>query len=104
MITSDHEGLPMNLLEAMALEVPVIAHGVGGISAALGGGRFGDLVSKHDCQAYARALLDLVDALPAARQRALDGLAFLRDHYSSHECARRYMALYNQLQRELELT
>src|SRR5205085_2417066 len=29
-ITSDHEGLPTVLLEAMALKVPVVAHAVGG--------------------------------------------------------------------------
>jgi len=31
LITSDHEGLPMALLEAMTLETPVISHAVGGI-------------------------------------------------------------------------
>ena len=31
LITSDHEGLPMNLLEALGLRIPVVAHAVGAL-------------------------------------------------------------------------
>ena len=44
-MTSDHEGLPMILLEAMALKIPVLAHAVGGIPKLLDYGNCGILIN-----------------------------------------------------------
>ena len=57
MMTSDHEGLPMVLLEAMALRVPIIAHRTGGIPGLLDQGTCGILVDNQDPAAYARAIM-----------------------------------------------
>ena len=50
LMTSDHEGLPMILLEAMCLQIPIIAHAVGGIPHLLDQGRCGAPRTKPDRQ------------------------------------------------------
>lgn len=56
MMTSDHEGLPMVLLEAMALGVPIVAHAVGGILELLDDGACGLLVKEQEAATYCQAL------------------------------------------------
>ena len=60
LITSDHEGLPMVLLEAMSLKTPAIAHAVGGIPTVLNQGECGVLVSEHQPSSYADAIFQLI--------------------------------------------
>jgi glycosyltransferase involved in cell wall biosynthesis len=56
-LPSRHEGLPLALLEAVALGVPCIAADCSdGVRAALDGGRVGDLVPVDDVAAFAHAL------------------------------------------------
>jgi len=57
-ITSDHEGLPMSLLEAMALGVRIVSRAVGGIPRLLQDGRFGRLVPTASAWAIAEAMAD----------------------------------------------
>jgi glycosyltransferase involved in cell wall biosynthesis len=61
LITSDHEGLPMILLEAMALGTPIISHSVGGIPYVLNHGRCGILISENKPSNYALAISQLTD-------------------------------------------
>lgn len=61
LMPSDHEGLPMTLLETLALEIPIVAHNVGGIPEALNFGRSGILVEKHTESGYATAINSIVD-------------------------------------------
>lgn len=60
LMTSDHEGLPMALLEAMALGIPVIAHAVGGIPKLLDDGACGILVHDHSSYGYAHEIYKLL--------------------------------------------
>lgn len=64
-LTSTAEGLPLTILEAMALSRPVVATRVGGIPDAVTDGRTGTLVPAGDTDAFAEALVRL------ARDRAL---------------------------------
>lgn len=52
---SDHEGLPMTLLEACALKVPTVAHKVGGIPELISNDQ-GVLVEEHSGEGYASAV------------------------------------------------
>lgn len=61
-ITSDHEGLPMCVLEAFALGVPVVARAVGGIPALLHDGRRGRLVDDGDATSFAAAMKSVLDS------------------------------------------
>lgn len=97
LITSDHEGLPLNLLEAMALGVPVAAHAVGGIPQALDGGRLGTLVHEQTARAYAEAILKVLREREPTVARARLAQAHVHARYSATRMATEYVALYRRL-------
>lgn len=92
-LSSRHEGLPVVLMEAFALGLPVVATTVGGIPEATGGGMAASLVPPGNEVDLARALTELVvdpaqrSALGAA---ALDRAAF----FDVHRSVARLEALY----------
>lgn len=55
-LSSDFEGLPVALMEAMSLGLPVVATSVGGVADAVVPGRDGVLVPPNDAEALADAL------------------------------------------------
>lgn len=59
LMCSDHEGLPMTALEALAVGTPIVAHAVGGLLELLPAQ---SLVREHSASAYAEAIGRLVDA------------------------------------------
>lgn len=84
-ICSDHEGLPMILLEAMAVGTPVVAHAVGGISEVMRDGLGGKLVFQHEARCYAAAVSEVLRHwTPADKQTALTRL---EQHYSARRTA-----------------
>lgn len=97
LMTSDHEGLPMILLEAMALQTPVIAHAVGGIPDLLDQGDSGILVFEHTASAYARAIHQLFTATEARTAIIKHALHRVSNFYSAEKNARAYLDVYNQL-------
>lgn len=94
---SDHEGLPMIVLEAMALGTPVVAHAVGGIGAVLEGGASGVLVKTHHVEAYVKEILALAD--DPGRREALREAAARRvsQTYSATRNADALMTIYRTL-------
>ena len=97
LITSDHEGLPMNLLEALCLRVPVIAHAVGGIPKVLQDGQFGTLIFNQDVKEYAAAIMNYAQDPQAFHHKANAAHHAIADLYSSRVCAERHFLLYNAL-------
>lgn len=88
MLTSDHEGLPMILLEAMAAGTPVIAHATGGIPEVLDQGRCGILVWSETAEDFAEALYRLLgDGVLADRLVTL----------ARQRVSERYSALHNAI-------
>ena len=57
-LTSENEGTPVAVLEAMAAGVPVVARSVGGVPDVIQAGRTGTLVASHEAEAFARAMTD----------------------------------------------
>ena len=68
-LTSDHEGLPMTCLEAMALGVPVVAHAVGGLSALLQGADNCRLVATQEPHIVAEGIRSTA-RLPRDRRKS----------------------------------
>lgn len=60
LICSDHEGVPMVMLEAMALGRPIVAHNVGGMHEAIDGTDAGILVDQQKPELYALAIAGLI--------------------------------------------
>ena len=97
LMTSDHEGLPMILLEAMSLHTPIIAHAVGGIPHLLDQGRCGTLVRNHTPKAFAETIVNLIKHPEQYQQ--LTNLAFERvsQNYSATHTATAYLSVYKQI-------
>lgn len=74
-LTSDNEGTPVSIIEAMAAGVPVISTAVGGVADVLEQGRFGVLVPPQDADAFANGLLQILSGdhvdVSAAQEAAL---------------------------------
>ena len=94
LMTSDHEGLPMILLEAMATRVPIVAHQVGGIPNLLDYGKCGILVKENCPEAYADAIQNVIQQPEEKIQQAFTRLTKL---YSSEQNATSYLNIYRGL-------
>lgn len=96
-LTSTFEGLPMTVLEAMALSRPVFAPEVGGIPDAIADGRTGRLVPAGDTEAFAAALVALAGS--PDRRRAMGEAAELdyRQRYTLETMAGRYGEVLGEL-------
>ena len=96
LITSDHEGLPTNLLEALALGRPVVARAVGEIPLVLGSALQGACVQGENPATFAGRLM-------ATREAILSGVldrAALQARaaaYDADATADQYLTLYAKL-------
>lgn len=97
LITSDHEGLPMTLLEAMAQKVPVVAHAVGGIPVALEDGNCGWLVHRQEPHDYYQAVHDILQNKVETQRKTANAYHRIVSRYSASQVARRYLELYHSI-------
>jgi glycosyltransferase involved in cell wall biosynthesis len=97
LITSDHEGLPMNVLEALCLGVPVVAHAVGGIPEVLEHGKAGTLVDGQSVAKFADLLVAYRRDPRPFRAKADHGRAVVEARYGADRMAARYRDLYREL-------
>lgn len=88
LMCSDHEGLPMTLLEAAALNTRVVAHAVGGIPELIQSEAMGILVNEHRPQAYAEAIASALSA---------DNRAEIAHPFTHIGCAEAHLRLYQSL-------
>lgn len=96
-VTSDSEGLPMVVLEAMALRLPIVSHAVGEIPEVLDRGRCGTLIDVHEPEQYVAAAMRMLED-PSHTARAADAAAArVIDRYSAEACARSYLHHYHRL-------
>lgn len=92
-LTSESEGTPLFLIEAMALGLPVVAFAVGGVPDLVPRRAFGQLVAPGDVGAVARAL----DACPPGRRLPARLVARVRQRFAAARLAEETAALYASL-------
>ena len=95
-LSSDSEGLPLVLLEALASELPVIATQVGGVSDLIHDGRTGLLVPAGDVVRFATGLAALQQDPPKARAMAKAGRALVHERHDAERMTQRYLALCSE--------
>lgn len=97
--TSDSEGSPNSVLEAMAAGRPVVATDVGGTRDLIRHGENGLLVPRRDPEAVATALRSLI-LNPSSRSRlATAGRKTAIDHYSPAVIEAKLLTLYERVAR-----
>lgn len=96
LITSDHEGLPTVLLEAMAMGVPVVARNIGGIGEVIRDNVSGMLVNSPDATMISEASLQLLSQGSLRARVIAEGMDTAR-HFSAEHNAANYMQLYQSL-------
>jgi glycosyltransferase involved in cell wall biosynthesis len=96
-LSSDSEGLPIALLEAMACGVPAIVTAVGAMPEVVDHGNAGLVVPPGDRTALAEAIVALGG--DAGRRAALAeaGLRHVQERHSAERMARDYEALYRKV-------
>lgn len=97
LMTSDHEGLPMVVLEALAGRVPVIAHNVGGIPEILNHGQAGILVEDHTAKGYADKIELLLSDPSKVAKITESGYTHLTQEFSMQRNIKQYQNLYAEL-------
>jgi glycosyltransferase involved in cell wall biosynthesis len=96
-MTSLHEGIPMALLEAMSLNKPIIATGVGGIPEIISNGYNGLLIPPGDSGAIADACLKLMTDVEMRSCLAKNAFNDVQNKYSLKITERATLNLYREL-------
>jgi glycosyltransferase involved in cell wall biosynthesis len=95
-LASHHEGLPIAVMEAMAIGLPIVATDVGGVRELVSDGLHGRLVPPHRPDLLAAALIEMV----TNEQRRADAAAAVQSKataLSAEKSIRRVEAIYEEL-------
>ncbi len=96
-MTSDHEGLPMTLLESMYLQTPVVCSAVGAIPEVLANGKYGTLVHTLTAENFAQSLQEVILAKEKTQQKTKFAVEAIKKQYSSSTNANEFINLYQQI-------
>ena len=96
-LPSRHEGLPISLLESMALGVPVVASAVGGIPDVVTSGVDGLLVPADSAPSLAEALSRVLSSRELRTSLARAARATLEQRFSAKVMANQHAQLYRSL-------
>ncbi|MDQ3671863.1 MAG: glycosyltransferase [Actinomycetota bacterium] len=96
-LSSDVEGLPLAVVEAMSLAKPVISTDVGGLRDAVVPGETGWLVPRRDPDAYAEALVQLAADAPRARQMGEHGEKRFQEQFTAEAMNDRYADVLSEV-------
>jgi len=96
-LCSHHEGLPMALLEAMALGTPVICTAVGGMKEIVSDGYTGLSITPNDLNALTEAILKVFSNRYEASVMAKNAQEYIRKEFTIDISQKRYIELYVNL-------
>jgi glycosyltransferase involved in cell wall biosynthesis len=91
------EGLPLSLLEAMSIGVPVIATDVGGVAEIIGNDERGMLVPPYSPGELFRGLNKVARNMCEFKQKAQNTRQFVRENFSLDSMSLQYIELYRDI-------
>jgi glycosyltransferase involved in cell wall biosynthesis len=94
---ADHEGLPVTILEALALERPVVATAVGGVPSVVQDGETGVLVQPQQPTELAAAISALLRDPPYAQHLAERGRRLVEEEYGLEPMVRAFEQVYSEV-------
>lgn len=94
--SGDAEGLGMGLLEAQAMELPVVANCSGGISEAVVSGKTGILVPEGEVSSLAKAILTVLQDSVLRDRLARAGRAHIKAHFDLKKNTAQLEQLYQR--------
>ncbi len=97
LLTSISEGIPLTVIEAMAVELPVVATRVGGLSEMIADGVSGYLCDAGDDAMIARRLERLAADSEWRSHLALAGNLTARQRFSLDQMLNSYRTIYDQM-------
>lgn len=100
-LPSHTEGLPNAALEALLMEVPVLATRVGGTPEVIIDGKTGRLVSAHSPSELAAGLLEFLSAPESWKQMAMQGKEMVKATFDFQARTRKVESIYAELMKEL---
>jgi glycosyltransferase involved in cell wall biosynthesis len=95
-LSSDSEGMPLTLLEALASGVPVVSTEVGGIPEVIESGKTGYLVPKGSAEFLAKRIVELLEDPSKAAELALHGRAMVRERFPAEKMIGATEAVYEE--------
>lgn len=96
-LSSEREGLPVSLLEAMAASKPVVATRVGGIPQVIEDGHNGLIISPHNPIGLAKAIFALIENNALRESLAREGYRTVDSHFSVDVVSHQIISLYDTL-------
>jgi L-malate glycosyltransferase len=93
-LSSLSEGLPISILEAMAVGLPAIVTDVGGMPEVIGLSRAGRTVPARDTETLASAIVDFAGRRDELKQWGERASACYRQHFTPEHMAEQYFAWY----------
>jgi len=93
-LSSDSEGLPLSLAEAMGVSLPMVSTSVGGVPLVIDDGETGVLVPKGDVSAFRAALERFVREPSLAREMGARARAVAERKYSAERMIAEYEEVY----------
>lgn len=100
-LPSHTEGLPNAALEALLMEVPVLATKVGGTPEVITDGETGRLVPAHSPEALAGGILEFLAAPEFWKQMASRGKDMVKMNFGFQSRTRKLEAIYAEMMKEL---
>jgi len=96
-LSSDSEGMPLTLLEALASGVPVVSTEVGGIPEIIESGKTGYLVPKGSADSLARRIVELLQNPSKAAELALNGRKMVHERFPAEKMITATEAVYEEV-------
>ena len=96
-LTSDFEGTPNVLLEAMASGVPVVASQVGGVSDIVRHGQTGFLIAPDDLDGFVAAVVELAKNTRLRTEMGQRARAFVEEHHGMQRLPAYLKNLYQRV-------